>query len=246
MGERLGYTHPVSSKPIPNPSMGIGETEHTPLEVATVYSTLADEGVMHAPVFVHRVEDVNGRVLYRAPVGVRVIAAETARTVTDVLSHVTDADATAPRAKLADRPVAGKTGTVDHQVDAWFAGYTPQLVAAVWMGNKDSEDDQNRAAYMTHVGEFSPVFGGTYPALIWQKFMTAALKGQPVIPFRKPDESLWPQPAQINPAGGRGSLLQDLFPSTTTSSTPPVDSTTTTSGPTSTTSSSPTPPPTEP
>ncbi len=239
MATKLGYTRPVGTQN--NLSMGIGETEHTPLEVATVYSTFADDGVKHAPVFVRRVEDLSGRVLYRAPAGVRVVSSQTARTVTDVLSHVTEG--TAPRAKLADRPLAGKTGTVDHQVDAWFSGYTPQLVASVWMGNKDTEDDKNPAAYMTHVGEFSPVFGGTYPALIWQKFMTEALKGQPVIPFLKPDESLWPNPGQVNPKGGRDTGASADFgsgpPVTSTSSTLPADTTTTSSSPTTSTSSVP-------
>jgi Membrane carboxypeptidase (penicillin-binding protein) len=234
MATNLGYTHPVD----PNLSMGIGETEHTPLEVATVFSTLADDGVKHAPVFVRRVEDANGRVLYRAPSGVRVLKSETARTVTDVLSHVTEG--TAPRARLTDRPIAGKTGTTDHQTDAWFAGYTPQLVAAVWMGNKDTGDSENPAAYMTNVRgfEFQPVFGGTYPALIWQKFMTDALKGQPVLQFIPPDESLWPKPTQVNPAGGHGSPAVDRsLLTTTTSSTLPVGSTTTSSSTSSTSSS---------
>ncbi len=217
MAADLGYTHPVSDDP-PNLSMGIGENGHTPLEVATVYSTFADEGVKHAPVFVRRVEDANGRVVYRAPGGVRILSQQTARTVTDVLSHVTEG--TAPRAKLADRPLAGKTGTVDRQVDAWFAGYTSQLVAAVWMGNPEVQAFDKPEAWMTNVGEFHPVYGGTYPAIIWQKFMTEALKGEPVIPFSAPDESLWPKPAQVNPKGGRGQAVSERRPV--------VDSTTTT------------------
>ena len=100
----------------------------------------------------------------------------------------------------------------DQQVDAWFAGYTPQLAAAVWMGNPQVQAFNNPAAWMTHVGEFSPVYGGTYPAIIWQKFMTAALKGQPVIPFTAPDESLWPRPARVNPKGGRGEAFSERRP----------------------------------
>ncbi len=221
MAKTLGYTHPVNN----NRVIGIGETEHTPLEVATVYSTLADDGVKHAPVFVRRVEDGNGRVVYRAPGGVRVLSTQTARTVTDVLSHVTEG--TAPRAKLADRPLAGKTGTVDRQVDAWFAGYTPQLAAAVWMGNPQVQAFDNPVAWMSHVGEFSPVYGGTYPAIIWQKFMTTALKGQPVIPFTAPDESLWPKPANVIPKGGRGEAFSERppVPEAPTSSTLPTNTT---------------------
>ena len=222
MAKSLGYTHAVGNDRV----IGIGETGHTPLEVATVYSTFADEGVKHAPVFVRRVEDGNGRVVYRAPGGVRVLSQQTARTVSDVLSHVTEG--TAPRAKLADRPLAGKTGTVDAEVDAWFAGYTPQLVAAVWMGHPLYGDAEKRPeASMANVGELGKVYGGTYPAIIWQKFMSAALKGQPVIPFTSPDESLWPKPASVNPKGGRGGAISERRrgPDTPPSSALPTDTT---------------------
>ncbi len=231
MATQLGYTHPIA----PNLSMGIGETEHTPLEVATVFSTFADDGIKHAPVFVRRIEDSRGRVLYRSPAGVRVLSTETARTVTDVLSHVTEG--TAPRARLGGRPLAGKTGTTDRQTDAWFAGYTPQLVAAVWMGNKDTGNVDNEASWMDNVGEFRPVFGGTYPAIIWQKFMTEALKGLPFIAFVAPDETLWPKAAQVNPAGGRGGAVPDFsnIPDST-STTVPTASTSTTSVSTASTS----------
>ncbi|MBK5289613.1 MAG: transglycosylase domain-containing protein [Acidimicrobiia bacterium] len=234
MATRLGYTRPVGNHRV----IGIGETNHTPLEVATVYSTLADDGIRHMPVFVRRIEDTSGRVLYWAPGGVRVLKYETARTVTDVLSHVTEG--TAPRAKLGDRPLAGKTGTVDNQVDAWFAGYTPQLVAAVWMGHPLYEDaDVNPVAAMRNVGDIGTVYGGTYPAIIWQKFMTEALKDAPIIPFIKPNESLWPKPARINPVGGRGAPVSDFVATTTTSTPVPVESTPTTLAPVTTTTKAP-------
>jgi membrane peptidoglycan carboxypeptidase len=163
-------------------------------------------------------------VVYRAPGGKRVLTPQVARTVTDVLSHVTEG--TAPKAKLPDeRPLAGKTGTRDNSEDAWFAGYTPQLAAVVWMG-----DPASSLHAMTNVGGIR-VFGGTYPAITWQKFMATALAGQPIIPFTAPDESLWPSATRVNPGGGRGSLedfTRALSPGT---STLPTDSTTTTTGP---------------
>src|SRR3954451_4233320 len=162
MASDLGLTRPVGKYL----SIGIGDTAHSPLEMATVYSTFADEGIRHAPVFITRIEDSEGRVIYRAPGGKRVLTPQVARTVTDVLSHVTDPGATAPRAKLPDdRPIAGKTGTRDKSQDAWFAGYTPQLVAVVWMGDPASSLHE-----MKNVGGVSAVFGGTYPATMWQKF----------------------------------------------------------------------------
>ena len=224
MAKRLGMIRPVN----PYLASAIGDTEHSPLEMATVYSTFASEGVRHDPVFIKRVEDEHGRVLYRAPGGKRVLSPEVARTVTDVLSHVTEG--TAARAKLGNRPLAGKTGTRDSSVDAWFAGYTPQLTAVVWMGDPALETP------MKNVGQFRAVYGGTYPAIIWQKFMSEALKGKPFLAFVKPDETLWPTPARVNPEGGRGAELFDFSGLlTTTSTTTPTQSTTTSSTSSSTT-----------
>jgi membrane peptidoglycan carboxypeptidase len=241
MARRLGYTRPVAN----NVSDAIGETGHSPLEVASVFSTLAAQGMHRDPVFIRRIEDENGRVIYRAPVARRAISQQVARTVTDVLSHVTEG--TAPNAALPDgRPLAGKTGTVDQEVDAWFAGYTPQLVAAVWMGNPVYEDaDQHSQASMQRVGGVT-VYGGTYPALMWKAFMTDALQGQPILQFTKPDESLWPAPARVLPEGGRSGAAAIVPPlpvdSTSTSSTRPPDTTTTTLPPPPTTTTTAAPP----
>ena len=190
MAQRMGITHTVP----PYPSITLGTVGATPLEMATVYSTLAAEGVRHDPVFVTKVADRDGRIIFRdAGRGRRVLASELARTETDVLTGVIRSG-TGTRANIG-RPAAGKTGTTDDKTNAWFVGYTPQLVAAVWMGDP--------AAYtpMKNVGRFGEVFGGTYPALIWQRFMTAALRGQPVRKFTAPNEKLWPKPASITDKG---------------------------------------------
>jgi penicillin-binding protein 1A len=190
MAKRMGVTREVP----PYPSITLGTVGASPLDMATVYSTLAAEGVRHDPVFVTKVLDRNGDVIFdRAPRAKRVLDAEIARTETDILTGVIK-NGTGTRANIG-RPAAGKTGTTDDKTNAWFVGYTPQLVAAVWMGDP--------AAYtpMKNVGRFGEVFGGTYPALIWQQFMTAALKGQPVRKFTAPDETLWPKPASITDKG---------------------------------------------
>ena len=190
MARRMGITREVPAYP----SITLGTVGASPLEMATVYSTLAAEGVRHDPVFVTKVLDRDGRVIFdRAPRPRRVLDAEIARTETDVLTGVIR-NGTGTRADIK-RPAAGKTGTTDDKTNAWFVGYTPQLVAAVWMGDP--------AAYtpMKNVGRFGEVFGGTYPAVIWHEFMVAALRGQPVRKFTAPDESLWPKPASITDAG---------------------------------------------
>jgi penicillin-binding protein 1A len=167
--------------------------------MATVYNTFAADGIYHEPVFITRIENTDGKVLYEDdPEGVRVISAQTARTITTMLERVIQSG-TGTRADI-DRPAAGKTGTTDDTVDAWFAGYVPQLTAAVWMGNPAGDSVEFA---MGSIGQFSRIYGGTYPALIWHNFMTEALTGEPVLDFAKPDESLWPSGKTIT-IKGRG------------------------------------------
>ena len=79
-------------------------------------------------------------------------------------------EGTGTRAALPDRPAAGKTGTTENYGDAWFVGYTPQLVTAVWVGYP------NKLVPMTNQFHGDPVAGGTYPAMIWKTFMQRALR----------------------------------------------------------------------
>ena len=91
------------------------------------------------------------------------------------------------------RPAAGKTGTTNLYVDAWFAGYTPDLVAAVWVGYPQG------SIQMTSVHGM-PVFGGTFPAQIWRNFMLAALEDVPPTPFRLPQSDV--VVVEIDPVSG--------------------------------------------
>ena len=87
---------------------------------------------------------------------------------------------TGTAARLSDRPAAGKTGTAQDYVDAWFCGYTPQLATCVWVGYPQGEIP------MECVEGVCPVFGGTIPAAIWHDFMTVAMQGKPVESFTTP------------------------------------------------------------
>jgi penicillin-binding protein 1A len=166
--------------------------------MATVFSTFAADGIRHDPVFIKKVEDSSGHVIFEDKgEGVRALDPQIARTVTDVLRGVIT-DGTGTRAELDGHVAAGKTGTTDRKTNAWFVGYTPQLVAAVWMGNPLSGLDG-----MSSVGRFSPVFGGTYPALVWKSFMSFALSGLPDEPFIPPDQKLWPYGRYVS-ENGRG------------------------------------------
>ena len=173
MAHRLGVTGQIPDYlPI---TLGVAST--TPLEMATVISTLADQGVRHTPTFVAKVIGPDGHVYVdnTQPIGQRVLDPSIADCETDML-HGVITGGTGTAAQLPDRDAAGKTGTTDSFGDAWFDGFTPQLATTVWMGATTGE------VPMTDVGGIQ-VFGGTYPARIWQAFMAADLAGQPALPL---------------------------------------------------------------
>lgn len=202
--------------------------------MATIYATLADQGVRHEPVFVSRIVDATGKTVYRAKTaGTPAVSPQVANTVTDMLTGVISQPGATGTAANIGRPAAGKTGTNDENKDAWFDGYTPQLVAVVWMGRPDGE------LPMGPVGRYGEIFGGTYPAQIWQAFMSAALQGQPVLGFTPPDPSQWPAPQTITIAGRPSPLSPPTSPPVAPQLTPPTTFAppTTTAPPTSSSSS---------
>jgi len=158
------------------------------LEMATAYATLAAHGIECDPRPLSTVTDAAGK-----PVATdhardcrRVLETGVADTVTSVLAGVlTQTGATAAGKGLPARPAAGKTGTLDDQAAAWFVGYTPQLSTAVVLG-----DTAASSKPMGYVQGVYPVFGGTLPATIWQRAMTAASAGLPVLPLAAADPAV--------------------------------------------------------
>ena len=152
------------------PSAVLGTNPVTPIDMASAYSTFANRGVAVPPVLVTRITRADGTVLYaQEHTQKRVLSPNVADTLTAILEQVVQRG-TGTAAGLS-RPAAGKTGTADNHHDAWFVGYTPQLTTAVWVGfNKGQipmEPPRTKIA----------VTGGTYPAQIWQRYMTAAHDG---------------------------------------------------------------------
>jgi penicillin-binding protein 1A len=118
-------------------------------------------------------------VLYEAhPAPRAVLTPDVARTVTGVLQQVVQRG-TAVNARIG-RPAAGKTGTIDDNTDAWFVGYTPELVAATWVGFP--EGGVRMRPPLTRI----TVIGGTFPARIWQVFASSALASVPASTFPVP------------------------------------------------------------
>lgn len=150
----------------------------TPLEMASAYGTFANKGVHVKPVAIIKILDRNGNVLEdestlnqnknKTQVMSEKEAYEMTYMLEGVINHGTGAGA------AFGRPAAGKTGTTDNNVDAWFVGYTPTIVTAVWIG-----DDSGSHS----LGE---VYGGTIPASIWRDYMSAATQDEPYESFSIP------------------------------------------------------------
>jgi membrane peptidoglycan carboxypeptidase len=163
-------------------SLTLGARDVTPLEMATGYATLANDGEYHEPYFIDRVEDRDGNVLFKQSTkGERAVSVANARTVTQTLTQVVQRG-TGTAAQVPRWQVAGKTGSADDNRDAWFVGVTPKLATAVWMGDPSGNKES-----MYNVGIFPKVYGGTYPAMIFSAYMKQFLDGQTVVDFAPPD-----------------------------------------------------------
>ncbi len=162
-----------------NPAAVLGTNEVTALDMASAYATFANRGIHVPPVLVTRITRADGTVLFQHQHTQRkVLDADVADTLTSILEQVI-VRGTGTKAQL-DRPAAGKTGTAQEWRDAWFAGYTPELASAVWVGFPKAQISM--APPVTPIR----VTGGSYPAQIWQRYMQASLAGRPPVAFHAP------------------------------------------------------------
>jgi penicillin-binding protein 1A len=173
MAQRLGVQTPLR----PTPALALGTGEVTPLDMASVYATLAAGGVYSKPLAIRRVVFPGGKVGggWGEPQRTRVIPDWVAATVTHVLEE-NMLHGTGVGAHVPGRSDAGKSGTTDDYADAWFCGYTPSLEATVWIGYSKGEIpmlDVHGAA----------VSGPTLPATAWRLFMERAPDAAPDAAF---------------------------------------------------------------
>ena len=169
--KRLGITSPVQ----PNLSIALGSNSATPLEMARAYATFCNNGLKTDPIFIRRIEDRNGKVIEESQLKrTRVISPETAYIITHILEGVIQ-NGTGHRIKALGRPAAGKTGTTNDLRDAWFVGYTPDLVTAVWVGYDDFREMGR--------GET----GSRAASPIWLDFMQRATANRPPKAFKPPE-----------------------------------------------------------
>lgn len=182
---RFGFT---SDQLPPELSIALGTANIKPLQMATAYTIFANNGFRITPYAVQNIRDTNGNILYqsrpliacldcplalndnsRAP---EVISAENAFLITSILHDVITLDTANDQHPFTRKDIAGKTGTTQNQVDGWFVGYNPQLVALAWIGF-----DQPQSLHEYARQSALP---------IWIAFMQQALKNQPDIPFEQP------------------------------------------------------------
>jgi penicillin-binding protein 1A len=178
---KMGVTSLVEEGPVNdrNLSLALGGISKgvTLMQMVTAYSVLANQGVRVEPLAVLRVEDKDGQVLEEnRPQKQIVLADSTAYVVTDMMRGVIERGT--GRAAAIGRPAAGKTGTTSDYTNAWFVGFTPELVAAVWLGN----DTQKHPLAIPSYG----YLGSAKAAEIWGNLMRRALADAPISDFPLP------------------------------------------------------------
>jgi len=203
---QLGITSPLKAYF----SIGLGAQAVNPLEMARAFASFANGGYRidgaitgDHPRAVVAVGDKNATTVSCNEPHVRcnsirphrVVTPDTDAIINSILQGVIG-EGTGHRAGLSDRPAAGKTGTTENYGDAWFVGYTPQLVTAIWVGYP------NKLIPMTTQYHGQAVAGGTFPALIWKSFMEKALRSSAVpggreVQFFKPPPSMYGTAEQV-------------------------------------------------
>ncbi len=203
---RLGVLSPLTA----TPSIALGTSEVTLLEMTGAFATFANGGKGVIPHVIERIRSTDGHVLYQRtgsgpgqvvnPIHVAMMNA--------MLQEVVN-NGTGKRAAIPGWQVAGKTGTSQDFRDAWFVGYTADLVAGVWFGNDNSKPTKKAS-------------GGNLPAIAWQRFMAPVLDGYPVAAL--PGDYRFREPANFGGAapvvtiGDDGEVLDTPPPPATTGS----------------------------
>jgi penicillin-binding protein 1A len=180
---RTAYRLGIASKLDPNPSIALGTSEVSVLELVSAYVPFANGGDAVVPHVVDRVHTLDGKPVYKSPSTIlgRVVEPR-AVAMMNAMMRETLATGTARRADLPGWPAAGKTGTSQDFRDAWFVGYTSRMVTGVWIGNDDSSPTRKAT-------------GSGLPVDIWSRFMKVAHQGVPIAPLPA-------TPATTPPASG--------------------------------------------
>ncbi|MDR1784705.1 MAG: penicillin-binding protein 1A [Endomicrobium sp.] len=172
----LGITTPLAN----SFSLALGSSEVTLQEMVSAFTTFASGGIKTTPYIITKISDRNGKILEQnIPQQKEIFSAQNCFIITNLLKAVVE-NGSGWNAKNLGRPCAGKTGTTNNSSDAWFIGYTPQLVSGVWVGYDDSS---------ISLGEKAT--GGVIACPIWTQFMKKALEKEPVMDFAQPENIEW-------------------------------------------------------
>lgn len=166
---KMGITTPIEK----DPTIALGSSGVKMIELATAYGVLANGGIKVAPYGIEKIETANGKLVYVANNEYRrVLDIKTVAYMVEMLKQVVNFGT--GRGSYIGRPSAGKTGTTDSYRDAWFVGFTPDIVTAVWVGN-DNNTPTNKLT------------GGSLPAVIWRDYMKMITYNKPVMDFMYPE-----------------------------------------------------------
>ncbi|QPJ66819.1 MAG: PBP1A family penicillin-binding protein [Candidatus Nitrohelix vancouverensis] len=183
MARNLGISQNLSK----NLSIALGSSGVTLFELVSAYSAFANQGQRIEPIAVRSITNHEGETLYtETPKLSNPLTPAMAYTITSLLQSVVQ-EGTAKKVKALNRPTAGKTGTTNNYVDAWFLGYTPELLTGVWVG-KDKDDSMG-------VNET----GSRTAIPIWLNFMQGALIDAPVVNFPETEDIIY---SKIHPESG--------------------------------------------
>ena len=189
-----------------NLTLALGSGDVTPLEMVNAYGTLAASGRVAAPIFVRKVVGPDNEVLFETKATTKqTIRPEVVYLTTSLMQSVVQ-DGTAKRVKQLERPVAGKTGTTNESRNAWFVGFTPDLVAGVWVGFDNNDP----------LGPYET--GGRAAIPVWLELMTEAMKDAPPQEFVPPANVVFalvdPKSGQLAPPDSEGALNEPFIQGT--------------------------------
>ena len=196
LAKRLGIKSPLT----PDLSLALGSSSISLLELTAAFGVFANEGVRVEPMTVLSVADSNGQILEEhLPVAESVMSKETAYVVTNMMEDVIRRG-TGQRARILERPLAGKTGTTNDFTDAWFAGFSPNLATGVWVGFDDRRSLGDREA------------GASAALPIWISYMKTALEMVPQTAFSIPEDVVFarvdPKTGLLAPEGMEGAVIE--------------------------------------
>ncbi|MFI1974705.1 transglycosylase domain-containing protein [Streptomyces wedmorensis] len=215
------------------PSFSLGISSPSAIRMAGAYSTFANGGKQNDPYSVESIKKEGVVIKKHEAATKQPFSPAIASQVTDVLRDVVDdPEGTGTKARIPGRAVAGKTGTTDDNMSAWFVGYTAQLATAIDMYRYDDDDTKKDRKFedMYGTGGQEKIHGSSFPSRIWQDYMSQAVEGMPLVKF--------PEPMDIEnaePVFGGGATSPTPTPTATPtptdsmspSTTPPATATTT-------------------